>query len=327
MQKDRDLQFEYVRVIATLWIVGVWHMPSYVKTDFPMEIMGWSLGHVTTCMLATFMFMSGYFLSKYRFEDKTEILSFYRKRLTRFFPLFAIAALLLYRLGFNPGKLQLLLTVTGLSSYLGHQSGTIWFISMLFSFYMATPFIVRGLEKLRYGLAVKSVVVIVLSIVFLYALSCTPLDYDVRLSYTMPFYGLGLIFGREPIVKNLTSKWYVLVISAMTLILLHNFHIVGERYLHVDTVTAIVLFLSVCYWLRNLPMSRIILMLSYASMAMYLFHRPIFHLSDKYILDTDKCELTEFYIILMPIMIVLSYAIQLSYDACIKKLSKKRLIS
>lgn len=323
MKQARDIQFEYVRVIATLWIVGVWHMPPYVDTHPSMTIMGWSVGYVTTCMLATFMFMSGYFLSKYTFETKTEIVSFYKKRLTRFFPLFFLSALLLYRLGFNPHFNQFIFTVTGLSSYFGHQSMTIWFISMLFSFYMVTPLVVRGLEKIKYGMWAKACIVVLFSIAFIYALSCTPLDYDVRLSYTMPFYGLGLVFGRETIIKTVSSKWYALVMSAALLCALHKFDILGETYLHIDTVVAIVLFFCVCYWLKYLPLGKVITLLSYATMAMYLFHRPIFHLTNKYVLNTYECNLTEFYIILMPIMIFLSYVIQLSYDFSIKMLSKK----
>lgn len=323
MQKDRDLQFDIVRVLATLWIVGVWHVLDYLGLPNVQEARS-EYDFVTRFILATFMFMSGYFLSKYKFETKAEINSFYKKRLTRFFPLFTFAALLLYRLGINPGKLQLLLTVSGLSSYFGHQSYTIWFISMLFSFYMVTPVIAKGLEKIRYGVVVKSLLVVVFSIVFIYALSCTSLDYDVRLSYTMPFYGLGLIYGRETIVKNIMSKWYVLIISALLLTTLHYFNITGERFLHIDTVTAIMLFLCVCYWMKFLPIRRIISVLSYASMAMYLFHRPVFHLGIKYIFHDDNATIPEVYLVLMPITIVVSYIIQYSYDFCVDKIENRK---
>lgn len=323
-QNNRDLQFDIVRVLATLWIVGVWHMMSFVDTPYMQSISG-DLGYVTTCMLASFMFMSGYFLSKYNFETKAEVVAFYRKRLTRFFPLFVISALLLFRLGFNPEPIQLLFTITGISSYFGHQSITIWFLSMLFSFYMATPAIVWGLEKIKYGIIVKSVVVVVFSIVFIYALSCTSLDYDIRISYTMPFYGLGLLFGKETIIKDLSSKWYVLLFSVLLLTLFHTFYIVGERFLHIDTVTAIICLLCVCYWLKYLPIDRLISVLSYASMAMYLFHRPIIHLGIKYILHDDKANLTEFYFIMMPMVVVVSYAIQYSYDFCINTIEKRDL--
>ena len=318
MGNKRDLQFDIVRVIATLWIVGVWHMLDFAHTPKLWEIKE-DLGYVTTCMLATFMFISGYFLSKYTFDTKKEVLSFYKKRLTRFFPLFFISAILLYRLGFNPQPIQLLFTLTGLSSYFGHQSGTIWFISMLFSFYMLTPLISKGLNKIN-SVWSKALVVSASSIIFIYALSCTTLDYDDRLSYTMPFYGLGLVFGREKIIKQLSSKWYVIAISLSLLTFLHYFGFVGERFLHVDTVTAIILLLCVCHWLKYLPMGRIIELLSYASMAMYLFHEQIFHLANKYLLHTSRSSIPEFYFISMPLMIVLSYIIQYSYDYCIKKL-------
>ena len=195
---------------------------------------------------------------------------------------------------------------------------------MLFGFYMVTPYVVKGLEKIRYGVVAKSLVVIFFSICFIYALSCASFNYDVRLSYTMPFYGLGLIFGKEIIVKKITSKWYIMLVSALFLILLHYFGITGEQYLHIDTVTAIVLFLSICYWMQFLPISKIISVLSYASMSMYLFHRSIFHLGIKYLFHNDKVTITEMYLVLMPIVIVVSYIIQYSYDFCLDKIEHRK---
>lgn len=326
MKQTRDLQFEYVRVIATIWIVGFWHMPNFVEVpNLSPTIMG-ELGYVTTCMLATFMFISGYFLSKYTFNTKAEILSFYKKRLTRFFPLFFISAFLLYRLGFNPDPLQLLFTLTGLSSYFGHQSVTIWFISLLFSLYMCTPLISRLLGKIRYGVLAKLFSVVAFSIVFIYALSCSPFDYDYRITYTMPFYGLGLVLGRETIIKDISSKWYVMFFSGTLLVVLHYTRIRGISFLYIDTIVAMMLLFCLCYWLSHfLHTGKLISMLSYATMAMYLFHRPIFHLANKYILDTNMCEITQFYMILMPLMIVLSYFIQFTYDFCLNKLNEKNV--
>lgn len=323
MKQARDLQFEYIRIIATLWIVGVWHMPNFVDVSNLLPAMD-ELGYVTTCMLATFMFISGYFLSKYTFNTKAEILSFYKKRLTRFFPLFFISAILLYRLGINPDPLQLLFTLTGLSSYFGHQSATIWFISLLFSLYMCTPLISWLLGKINM-IFLKLFSVVAFSIVFIYALSCSPFDYDYRITYTMPFYGLGLVLGRETIIKDLSSKWYVMFFSGALLVVLHYTRIRGISFLYIDTVVAMMLFFCLCYWLSHFFHAvKIISMLSYATMAMYLFHRPIFHLANKYILDTDVCEIHQFYFILMPLMIILSYFIQLTYDFCVNKFNEKK---
>ena len=38
MQKDRDLQFDIVRVLATLWIVGVWHVLDYLGLPNVQEV-------------------------------------------------------------------------------------------------------------------------------------------------------------------------------------------------------------------------------------------------------------------------------------------------
>lgn len=319
MTKERDLQFDIVRVLATFWIVGVWHvLDSWNSPD--LEVIKSNIGFITTYMLGTFMFMSGYFLSKYTFCTKQEVTNFYKKRLTRFFPLFLISALLMCRLGISPGLGRLIYTLLGLGSYVGCPPTTIWFISLLFSFYMLTPIVSNGLSKIRDSIIFKSIIVIFFSFVFIILLSLINPNYDQRINYTLPFYWLGLIYGKTPIVRNVTSKWYVLIIFLILCTIMKIIGVVGEKCYYVDSAIGIVAFISLCYWLKFLPINKIIKFLSYVSMCMYLFHRPIYHLVLKFILKEDKASAVEIYCILLPIVIVLSYGIQYTYDKSIKKI-------
>lgn len=316
---QRDLQFDIVRVLATLWIVAAWHALDYLKLSNIIEIQS-NIGFITTYVLATFMFMSGYFLSKYTFSSGKEILLFYKKRLTRFFPLFFFSALLLYRLGYNSDGTCFVFTLTGLASYVGCPPMTIWFISLLFSFYMLTPLVSKGLAEFKDNVIFKLVIVTTSSIMFVYLLSLISPNYDQRISYTLPFYWIGLVVGNSSLIKLVTSKWYTLLISSIVLITFRFFGIFGEGYLHIDVIIGIIVFLSACYWIKFLPVSKIIQVLSYASMCMYLFHRPIYHLVLKYIIHDVKIVPYLFFLILFPIVVVLSYAIQFGYDKFIKKI-------
>lgn len=319
---QRDLQFDIVRVLATFWIVGVWHLVDDLANR-EIYALGHQYGYITTYSLATFMFISGYFLSKYKFCDKEEIYTFYKKRFIRFFPLFVLSAYTLMLKGMNPGYTKMILTITGLSSYIGYQPYTVWFISMLFSFYMVTPFISNGLNKIGDNKINKLLVVVVVSILFIFLLSCTSLDYDSRLSYTMPFYAFGLVLGRDVTFKKMTTKWYTLAISLIVCILCRIFGICNDKFLQIDVVFGILALLSVSYWLQFLCIGRFIKFLSYISMCMYLFHRQVFYVVKDLIFQQDKVSVYQAYLIMLPCSIIVAYIIQKGYDILIKKISTK----
>ena len=323
MTKERDIQFDIVRVLATLWIVGGWHALDYIQSPHVPELKP-HLGFITTYVLATFMFMSGYFLSKYTFESRNNVIQFYKKRFIRFFPLFALSAITLFLMGGNPGKLQLLLTLTGLSSYLGHQPYTVWFISMLFSFYMITPFVSRGLQRIGNSTSLQVIAVIVCSACFIFLLSLTPLQYDVRLSYTMPFYGLGLVLGKTKIIKKITSKWYVFLTSFTLCFFFYRMGIRGDRYLQIDTVMGVILLLSVSYWFKYILWNKAIGVISFASMCMYLFHRQVYLILLHFVWHDDKTTWVFLYGVMLPVVIVVSYFIQKIYDKCVDYITEKK---
>ena len=65
-------------------------MGDYIKSSYPAIF-----SDVTTGVLATFTFISGLFLGKKRMP----VLTFYKKRLSRFFFLFLISCLSFYAFG------------------------------------------------------------------------------------------------------------------------------------------------------------------------------------------------------------------------------------
>lgn len=320
MNKERDIQFDIVRVIATLWIVACWHVKELLNMTPELKQ---DLDFITISSLATFMFMSGYFLSKYSFNAREEVKSFYRKRFVRFYPLFALSAVVMFLLGDNPGKLQLVLTLTGLSTYLGKQPWTLWFISMLFSFYMLTPLISRVLKRVKINVVGKILLVFVSTAVIVWLFSLTPLDFDNKFAYAFPAYCSGLILGTETIIKRITSNIYILVFSGIILALLQVYDIHDIQYCHIDTFFGVIVLLCIAYWMTFLPIRKTITFLSYTSMSLYLFHRPVYRLLASHC-PFEGVTPYYIYLVMIPVAIIVSYIIQYSYDFCVNNIEHRK---
>ncbi len=95
LSKSRDLSFDVTRVVCTLWIVGIWHLMNYIPNQAPAALTTGIGEPVTITALSCFMFISGYFLRKYPFRDRADVLTFYRKRFSRFYGLYFLSAITL----------------------------------------------------------------------------------------------------------------------------------------------------------------------------------------------------------------------------------------
>ena len=70
MPKERILYLDTARVIAMLWIVCYWHVKDYVEIgDTHTALTLYGDVFITDIMLGVFMFLSGFFMSKYSFEN------------------------------------------------------------------------------------------------------------------------------------------------------------------------------------------------------------------------------------------------------------------
>lgn len=61
--KKRVLFLDFARMLCMLWIVGVWHMQAYLSDGFAVQ--NRITENVTIGVLATFTFISGFFLGGY----------------------------------------------------------------------------------------------------------------------------------------------------------------------------------------------------------------------------------------------------------------------
>ncbi len=65
--QERILLIDIARVIAMLWIVCYWHLKDYTNPSGLIVFAGLAGQYITDIMLATFMFISGFVISKNSF--------------------------------------------------------------------------------------------------------------------------------------------------------------------------------------------------------------------------------------------------------------------
>lgn len=314
---NRILYLDIARAIAVLWIVGYWHLRVYCGISYTNPYLSFPGDHyITNVMLGLFMFLSGFFISKYSFDNfKKDTKTFLRKRFLRFYILYSTSALLLYIIGYNSvfGRMCLFTTLTMISSYLLPTPRTLWFFSMLASFYIFTPFILykRRLTWIVLSFAIIFILVYFLSIIL-------PMGIDTRFYWCFPFYCGGLLIG----IKNkmtLFLNHYMCIISLIILTvqlnLLFNYPIVFHYLQYVTLPFGVIFLLNISYYLSFLPIKKSIEFIAYGSMCAYLFHREIYigliTIYNKLSLDFSYWVSA---ITFLPIALILSYFIQTIYD-------------
>lgn len=313
----RIVYLDTARAIAVLWIVGYWHLRVYSGIHYTNPYLSFpGDGYITMVVLGLFMFISGFLISKYTFcHFKEDCISFYKKRLTRFYLLYAISIIMLFVMGYNSlfGRFSLITSLSMTSTYLLPQPRTLWFFSMIASFYLFTPFILRKTPRSYY-----------LSFVIIYGCSTLlmvllPKGIDPRFFWCFPLYFIGLCIGRKKSILNiLTNHWggaISFIISAVQIYLIvkHPEEYTYLQYISLPFGVIFILYLSKL--LTFLPITGITSKIAYCSMCAYLFHREIYiTLMDGY----DMLELDYPYwfsaITFLPICLLASYYIQLVYD-------------
>ena len=266
---------------------------------------------ITNIMLGTFMFISGMLLSKYKFENLKDVMSFLYKRIKRFYILYFIAALLFFLSGFIPDAKIFLTTILGVSTYILPQPFTLWFISMLFSFYILTPFV--GLLSKR--LKIDSIIICFIVFVFMIFFNSQISPIDTRFYYCFPAFFMGIRIGieKENIFNAACLLGYIPLYAVFIFLRYKN---ISVYYL--DLFCGILIFISICKLFSKILNKRALLIfnyLSYASMCMYFFHRLIYNFIKSHFANHFSIPLA---LLALIIVFVLSFAIQKTYDHLIK---------
>lgn len=314
LSPNRNIGVEILRVLCVLYIIGFWHLFGYVYDVSVYSNVVTST--VTDIVLATFVFISGYFVALRPMESSwSGALHFYTKKLLRIYPLYfgAIVTFLLFGLTQLNSALKALVF---LSMLVKPSPQTLWFITMVMLFFLITPFLLVAIQKfeLRKLLAIFGVVFLVL-LGYYYATKLL----DIRFILYFPSFLLSVLLatGKISLPKNsylLYILWFLSLllsipqVSAGSVTILLNAPLV--------TLSAMLLFQFFSSFSLQMPsMTKLISFISYSSFCMYLFHRPLYiMMKTVYFPNTSSGQILYLTLFCLPLVIIFSYVIQYLYD-------------
>jgi peptidoglycan/LPS O-acetylase OafA/YrhL len=280
-------------------------MLNYLSPDLQLEG-GWATicERITQSVLACFTFLSGFFLKKYEFRNLCDVKSFYIKRLTRFYPLFVVAAFSTIICG--NGLRSILLGVIGLSLIVPPAMITLWYFSMLILFYILTP-LLKIQEK-----NTKKLIAFVVCVCVVMLLGYT--NADERLAIYFPFYVIGLNFNNR-LVEN-SKNWLSLLVSLLLWVALCEFKLDGIIWQIIHACCGVSVIVSFSYLFYCEKLKNPIGFVASASMCAYLFHRPLYTVIVYLINMLSVCKYMTIPIagISLALLIVLSFYIQKLYE-------------
>lgn len=320
MTNRRIFGFDVARVFSILFIVAVYHVLGYAGVYGRNPL----VRTFTYASLCIFTFISSFLLTKkYKFESRDTILSFYKKRVLRFYPLFFLASVLLYLLGVNSG-MTTLKGLLGISPFIKPHPLTMWYCAMLISLYLLTPFLATGGWK-------KSVLKFLLVMGVLAAVDFAFDSVVPRTYWYYLVYFVGIIVGQywgENFLVFLKRYWIVfllvfILLAILTLATRSN----ALKYVNsgVGLFALLSLYLRIGDFCENhVTLKKLILWISYASMCMYLFHRSVFEVMLMINHPTSPMKVCLYLGIGGVILtILIAYFIQWSYDWVLARIQSK----
>ena len=248
----------------------------------------------------------------------------------RIIPLFLLAALALYLIGFNSAKATLN-GVLCLSPFIKPRPQTLWYIPVILWCYLITPLISGRNFTWRLISGVGLLLTVWLISDFIH-----PIDW--RFLFNMLLYLVGLVSSPNVDWKFENCKWIKWFVAVLYVGLLSVTFFKSPNVLFKRTSAFVGVFalLFVCEFIANMvfrhnasdvvsPIGSLIKNVSYASMACYMFHR-FFFWAGEMIWNPSTAWVKWLYMAgaVFPVMLVLSFYIQKGYDSIIEKTTNKK---
>lgn len=308
----RLIEFDILRSLCAIWIVGVWHLTNYMDSSsiFKQLIFGTVGSYITQIVLAIFVFMSGLFIDSTKDVNKQYVEFFYKKKFLRLYLLYILSIITLRSISipadivFFSSEKSLLLSLFGLATFTGNAPATLWFLDMLFLMFLVTPLLIlpkTAKHKAYIGLGVCFIVYLLVRIAHIS-------DYRV-LIYT-PIYLLGLYMTPRDVLSLSRKYGLAALLLSCTLLLSfgHSFIItIIELTAGIFIGGGIALIINkLCNNIIKVAFQKIAL----CSMCAYLFHRQIYAI----------CFSLGIWYCLYPIIaFVTAYLIQCVYNQILEK--------
>lgn len=310
---ERDAAIDVLRAGCILYIVGYWHLVPYTAA-FP----GYA-NSATECIkdiaLGTFVFCSGLLLAGRRIGwSLASIKAFYLRRVLRIYPLYALALLLFGMAGL--ADRDVIVNALLLSSMFQPPAPyTLWFVSMIMTFYLLTPLWLRLADAPRYFVA--SGVLLLMGAVFVHAHVRT---LDTRIIQYLPCFLLGIIYTRMDATRRVhVTREGLLLALFIPAFLLYRVQYGAEPADALGRISAILVGTLLLFRFAGLYARRfaspVVLRLAYASFCVYLFHRLVFLWSiDLYFPAAGVARLAYLLAVVLPATLVVAYYTQRAYD-------------
>lgn len=312
--KDHFIAIDILRVLTILFVIMVRHIDDYASDMFQCQL----VSDVTVISLGVLVYISGYLLvtTNPSLNSITDIKAFIIKKILRIYPLYALALLIFYFLSIiNEYKL-----ISGLllyNIYIGEYILTLWFIPMIMAFYL-----VFALLDYNYNLRKF------LSITFLFFLLLLTeriifRKFESVLIVYFPAFIFGILAARYSDYLKLTTIKSIFFLMISLMILFLKDLAPAKLGIMFSTLMIISFSLSSMFFLNkikiNIQITKFVINLSYASFCMYLIHRAIFSIS---LLiwkpSSNILTLVYLYIVSIPVIYYLSFAMQKYYDKLIR---------
>ena len=310
--QDRQFDLDALRAFSVLYIVGFWHIRTYVPDLMFLKTQSTVL--LTACILGLFTFLSGYLLSRRaRFRSVRDVGSFYFRRLVRIYPLYlaALSVFLALKLVSTADYVRSALL---LNTLLNIPLQTLWFISTIFVLYLLMPALVHRFS------VVKTLLLTSLLWGILMVIHHTTDLVDERLPQYLVAFAAGILIAKRPDVESwlrepLASGTGLLVLVATFTLYPQAGGVLKVAVADATILATIPLFLHFGRLLdRWIPRS-IVRFGSYTSFVAYLLHRISFHLGAQlYRPSSTVPALLYFECGILPATFLAAYIIQKGYN-------------
>jgi peptidoglycan/LPS O-acetylase OafA/YrhL len=320
---DRNVGIDLLRGLSILYIIGFWHMLNY--TEAIPHYNNIITYRITWVGLATFVFISGYYIGgKQTGFTKNNLVSFYKKRLLRIFPLYILAIAIFTLFGLSDIETSLK-AAFAMSMFLTPAPPTLWFITMLLVFYTLAPGLIIFCKKYKITHIMISYLVLA-SVLLVYHHLFGKLD--VRFLTYLPSFTFGILVAINGTNYFNNKICFSLLLLGTIFSFYTNSENIKINWMFATLMVTIGPFYLLFFFedikFNSLTTIKTISFLSYSSYCMYLFHRPIYIVLKKFYFPYSENRQI-FYLVAfcLPCIVMISYASQKIYDILILSLTNR----
>ena len=318
--RKRLPDFDLLRGLAILYIVGIRHMDGYAGDIYHCkldDILAYSL-------LGLFVFISGYLLQRGMpiIRSGIQIRTFLLRRFLRIYPLYLLALMAFRVCGFITPA-ELLQQIFLLNIFLNSSVITLWFVSMLCVFYLLYPLLIRFRSPAATLLTTAGLCAIGLVANIAFDL------VDFRAIIFLPLFTAGILASRHRLLFTAFRSTPFCIASSLLCLVASIFYFVTPRasslfMLLFMTTSLPAWFLTARLLTPRLPV-RLYATVAYSSYAMYLFHHPLFTTMTR-LYQPPGTIATLLYLTLLglPLLVTMAYGVQKLYDGLITRVTASR---